>query len=249
MNLLDLCVRLKKPYKQTTLITVWYSVIATVYCGVGYSSVCMIKYFWLLWLCFCVSYWRFFSYQITVFSLWLSCILCFNFFFVLLQLCSVLFLSHSGTLGWLCVCIFATFYYTQPINLIFFLNIIYSHSFVTTAGHNLQLRTHWHVNQPKMKLPVLSLITCCNYINHLLSLVLQMTTVQQPVAWTWWTVWPTWSRGCRCRRMKSSCWRWLWPTFSRGSTSLRNTRQLLLLQAGRCRLLKVSSLLAYPRPY
>lgn len=70
---------------------------------------------------------------------------------------------------------------------------------------------------------------------------LQMTAAPPPAAWTWPTAWPIWSSGCRCRRMKSSCWRWPWQMCWKGLTSQRSIRQLLpWQQAGDQQALKVN---------
>lgn len=70
---------------------------------------------------------------------------------------------------------------------------------------------------------------------------LQMTAAPPPAAWTWLTAWPIWSSGCRCRRMKSSCWRWPWQMCWKGLTSQRSIRQLLpWQQAGDQQALKVN---------
>lgn len=73
------------------------------------------------------------------------------------------------------------------------------------------------------------------------------TTAARPAAWMWPIGWHISSRECRCKKMKSSFWRWLWLTSWRDSTFLRSTKQLLLLLlAGEHRGPKVSKdLLSY----
>ncbi len=49
-----------------------------------------------------------------------------------------------------------------------------------------------------------------------------MTRCRPAVTWTWRTGFPTWSRGCSCRRMRSSCWNQLWPTPCAGWATARS---------------------------
>lgn len=52
----------------------------------------------------------------------------------------------------------------------------------------------------------------------------QMTVRRRPAVWRWPTASPPWSRGSRCRRMRSSCWSPLWLTWFVGSTCRRSSR-------------------------